>query len=254
MFGLLHTKGNEKMDIIENEQLSPIEAVKHWYYHSKYKLMQAQLTNFGLDPTTLTIADVGTGIGLFLNMLEADGLASPDRSIGIDPAHVNPAVAVGTSIPLVPYFPKDRQYDVILMMDVLEHVDDDISLLNDTVEHIEHGGYLFVTVPALPFLESAHDRFLGHYRRYTLSSLRQLIEKCPALKLINAHYYFASLLPVAIPWRLLNKRKSTIASDMKSIPRLFNSMMKAICGLELQLASYNKFAGLTAVAICQKIS
>lgn len=240
------------MDVIENEQLCPEEAANHWYYHSKYKLIRAHLRTLGLNPDTFTTADVGTGVGLFLSKLESDGLASTERSIGIDPAYVNPATAVGSSIPLVQNFSGDRQYDVILMMDVLEHVKDDVSLLRETVKYIKPGGFLLVTVPALPFLMSAHDRFLGHFRRYTLSSLRQLTQSTSELEPLCIHYYFASLLPIAVPWRLFNKSKKTYTSDMKPIHGCFNSMMKRVCELELLVASCNKLAGLTAVALCRK--
>jgi len=241
------------MDVIENEQLSTSQAVKHWYYESKYQLIKKHLSSLGLNLSEITIADVGTGIGLFLHKLEIDGLASPERSIGIDPAQPESSQAVNSRIPLAPYFSEGRQFDVILMMDVLEHVEEDAKLLNATLQHLKDGGYLLVTVPALPFLMSAHDRYLGHYRRYTLESLRDLIASNKCLIPICTHYYFASILPIAIPWRVFNKNKSSKAgSDMKAASTTLNIFIKIICRLELVLCRHNKILGLTAVAVYKK--
>jgi SAM-dependent methyltransferase len=240
------------MDVVENEQLCPAKAINHWYYHSKYKLIRKHLDKLGLKKDTFSTADVGTGIGLFLSKMEADGLASPERSVGIDPAHQKPIMAIGSSIPLVPNFPQDRKYDLVLMMDVLEHVENDVALLSNAADHTKTGGFVFITVPALPYLYSAHDRFLGHYRRYTLKSLRKLIDSKIDLEPLSLHYYFASLLPIAAPWRLLNKHKKTSASDMKALRPSFNFLMKKLCSLELEVTKHNKYAGLTAVALCRK--
>lgn len=241
------------MDVIENEQLSTSQAVKHWYYESKYQLIKKHLSSLGLDLSEITIADVGTGIGLFLHKLEIDGLASPKRSIGVDPAHSESSKAVNSGIPLAPYFSEGRQFDVILMMDVLEHVEEDAKLLQKTLLYLKDGGHLIVTVPALPFLMSAHDRFLGHYRRYTLASLRHLIAGNEYLTPICTHYYFGCILPIAIPWRILNRNKSVKSgSDMKAASTVLNILMKIICRLELLLCRHNKIAGLTAVAVYKK--
>jgi SAM-dependent methyltransferase len=59
------------------------------------------------------------------------------------------------------------QFNVILCMDVLEHVEDDVAFLRQVVDHhLEPGGVLLCSVPAWQRLFSAHDEALGHYRRY----------------------------------------------------------------------------------------
>lgn len=241
------------MDVIEIEQLTAEQANNHWYYDSKYAMIKRHILKLSLDPNQISLADVGTGIGLFLTKLEGDGLASPQRSIGIDPAHKFPTEALGSSIPLRHTFPRDRNYDIMLMMDVLEHVENDLNLINDSVPYLKLGGHLIITVPALPFLMSAHDKFLGHFRRYTINSLRDLVIDSDHFKIINLHYFFASLLPAAIPIRLFNKNKSGLSSDMKPIPKLLNSILKIICEVESVISKHNKIAGLTAVAVCKKI-
>ncbi len=57
------------------------------------------------------------------------------------------------------------------MMDVIEHVEDDVGLVRGYVDKVAGGTRFIVTVPALMWLWSGHDVFLEHYRRYTLTSI-----------------------------------------------------------------------------------
>ena len=57
--------------------------------------------------------------------------------------------------------------DLVLLMDVLEHMTDDVTLLREYVERVTSGTRFLITVPAFGFLWSGHDEFLRHYRRYT---------------------------------------------------------------------------------------
>jgi SAM-dependent methyltransferase len=68
-------------------------------------------------------------------------------------------------------------YDVILLCDVLEHVDADVDFLRQVAARYASPGTVFIiTVPAWQRLFFAHDTFLGHYRRYSFRRLRRTIE------------------------------------------------------------------------------
>jgi hypothetical protein len=138
-------------------------------------------------------------------------------------------------------------------MDVLEHTDDDIAVLQNTVEHCQSGGYLFITVPALQFLWSKHDEFLGHRRRYSLRSLRKLITNCQELEIMHMHYFFASILPIAGIVRLAKRWLGRAnKSDMMPAGRITNWILLKILTFELNWSLRNHFAGLSAVAVCRK--
>ena len=68
----------------------------------------------------------------------------------------------------------DSRADLLLYMDVLEHVDDDLGLLTAYLDQLERGGRVLITVPAFDFLWSNHDIFLEHKRRYTLKQVEAL--------------------------------------------------------------------------------
>ena len=241
------------MDVVEREQLSPQQAFGHWYYQAKFRLLLRHLRNVACLRTDTRIADLGCGIGLFLTLLERTGCLRPEQLLGIDPAHAQGAVAVGGRVAILPAWPEGHSVDVALLMDVLEHTPDDLAVLRETAGHVEQGGYVFITVPAFSWLRSMHDRFLGHYRRYSQQSLKTLIDRCPDLETVELHYFYASIFPAAAPWRLARRHRAVgTGSDMHNPPRWLNGLLKWITRAELPLASRNRLAGLSVVALCRK--
>lgn len=93
-----------------------------------------------------------------------------------------------------------------LLLDVLEHVDDDRALLNDVLAHVDDDGWALITVPAWPQLFSDHDRALGHHRRYTPRALRRLIDDA-GLVVVESGTVFQSLAPVRALARLWPARR-----------------------------------------------
>lgn len=65
-------------------------------------------------------------------------------------------------------------YDVVLLFDVIEHIQDDVAFLKSAMHHLRPGGHLIINVPADPQLFSAYDIAAGHVRRYTVNGLREL--------------------------------------------------------------------------------
>jgi hypothetical protein len=103
-----------------------------------------------------------------------------------------------------------RKAAVILLLDVLEHVDDDVAFLKyvQASPLVDHRTRFVVSAPAFPFLFSMHDRLLGHYRRYSNTTLaRQL--RGSGLELDVIGYFFSSLL---LP-RLLQAVKEKIVGS-----------------------------------------
>jgi len=71
------------------------------------------------------------------------------------------------------------KFDIVLALDVLEHIEDDGSFLKLLVtENLATNGVLLASVPAWGFLYSNHDRFLKHYRRYSPRQWRSLLRDC----------------------------------------------------------------------------
>ena len=92
------------------------------------------------------------------------------------------------------------QFDTIVFIHVLEHIEQDKMALDVSYDLLEKDGHILIEVPALPFLFSKHDESLGHYRRYTKKMLRSIVDtnKFEILKLwyqdpigvLGSFYYF----------------------------------------------------------------
>ena len=104
-----------------------------------------------------------------------------------------------------------KKFDTIIMLDVLEHIEDDYQFINDTVNGLlKDKGIIILTVPAHQFLYSKHDEYLKHYRRYNIKMIKELCKK-KNYKIVNYHYFYFSLFI----FRLLFRNKSNEVNNWK---------------------------------------
>jgi 2-polyprenyl-3-methyl-5-hydroxy-6-metoxy-1,4-benzoquinol methylase len=86
----------------------------------------------------------------------------------------------------------ERSCHIVLMMDVLEHIEKDAMFLRHIKNKLVPGGYILITVPAYPHLFTPKDHFVGHFRRYTASMLSSTIREA-GLEIERMHYFYTSL-------------------------------------------------------------
>lgn len=82
--------------------------------------------------------------------------------------------------------PAERKFNAIIYIDVIEHIEDDVTELKNASLHLEKDGYLIILVPAHQFLFSPFDKAIGHHRRYSLDRLRFAVPK--KLNIVKALY------------------------------------------------------------------
>lgn len=203
----------------------------HWYYVAKGRALEDFID--GVD--VHEVLDVGAGSGVFSKRLLDVGVC--DSAVCVDPYYSEERSEThnGKSIKFVKGQAKTTQ-NLILMMDVLEHVEDDTALLKEYVDSMEVGGKVLITVPAFQFLWSGHDVFLEHYRRYTLKQVEDLILGA-GLRTIKAKYFFASLFPLIAIVRFLKhiflgKNYIKAESDLRIYSEPVNKVLVAIHGVE----------------------
>lgn len=95
-----------------------------------------------------------------------------------------------------------HSFEAAGLFDVLEHIEDDAAFLEDLRTYIKPGGHLFLTVPAHRWLWSDNDRFSGHFRRYTVKGLAQLLRTC-RFDIRYATYFFEPLVVPILLFRTL---------------------------------------------------
>jgi glycosyltransferase involved in cell wall biosynthesis len=74
-------------------------------------------------------------------------------------------------------FPKERKFDTVICLNVVEHLADDLTALTNFHEVLEDHGRAIILVPCGPWLFGSLDEVLGHHRRYTRKQLTDLVEQ-----------------------------------------------------------------------------
>jgi 2-polyprenyl-3-methyl-5-hydroxy-6-metoxy-1,4-benzoquinol methylase len=209
-----------------------------------------------------TIWDIGAGGGAMVDRLGKKGIEVvsveplPEGAISI--ASVGGEVFC-SSLQELELPPKSIR--AIALFDVLEHLDQPEELLREIHRILEPEGVVIITVPAFQSLWSAEDIALGHFRRYTKSSLAQLIAK-EGYSILTNKYIFAALVPLAflmrtLPYRLLPKQSqletlSRNTSRLAPSPQI-NALATFVLRLELRLARWLPLPfGLSVLAIGEK--
>jgi hypothetical protein len=117
--------------------------------------------------------------------------------------------------------------------DVLEHIADDRTAFESLVRLVRPGGRVLVTVPAGQWLFGYHDEQLGHYRRYSRTSLRQLVaETCEVRKL---RYFGCSLIPVCLAFSKWFRKPYPVAEVGGGKKTLVSRVLRGMLAAEQRL-------------------
>jgi SAM-dependent methyltransferase len=236
------------MDLKELELLAGAPE-DHWYYASKACALLECLR--GRQP--VHVLDVGAGSGFFSRMVLRHTAATGATCVDVGYAREWSEEEHGKSIDFRPSL-RPCNADLVLLMDVLEHVVDDAQLLRECAGHVPAGARFIVTVPAFAWLWSGHDDFLGHHRRYTLRQLIEVIGSA-GLDVEGGFYFMAAVLPAVAATRLPARwlrRNRPASSDLRSHHPLTNWLLKRVCIAECRVACHNRAFGLTAFATALK--
>jgi SAM-dependent methyltransferase len=138
----------------------------HWWFVSRRKIVQ-KFRGYVSDKDSRSILEVGCGSGGNLDLLSKYGDL---RAVELDDYARDLANKRGIC-PIEKGFVPDgipftETFDLICMLDVLEHIDDDLRTLQEISKRLSPRGKLLITVPAYGFLWSAHDIDLAHKGRY----------------------------------------------------------------------------------------
>lgn len=237
------------MDLKEEDILG--EAIsEHWYYRSK----ASALIDYVKKLNPQSVLDVGAGSGFFSKELLKKTDAKEALCIDTSYPSERDELVSGKPIRYCTHSgPVDA--DLVLMMDVLEHVDNDVGLLSGYVDKVPAGTNFLITVPAFSFLWSGHDVFLRHKRRYTLKEIEKVVENA-GLIVNRGSYFFGLVFPVAAVLRLLdgnlNSQGHPPRSQLKKHSPITNATLMGICTVDRLFLGINRLAGLSAFCLARK--
>lgn len=245
------------MNILEYHTMAEIQK-DHWWYAARRNIISKVISSLNFT-RPIEILEVGSGVGANLEVLVKYGTvyATDSHDIAVEYTQqlgLAKDVQKGC-LPEDPTF-KGKKFDLIVMFDVLEHIQDDFQTLQVLRKQLKSGGKILITVPAFQFLWSSHDIFVHHKRRYNQSDLKQLFEK--AEYHVNYISYFNFFLfPIIWSIRQLKVMVSGIdhdnpKSDSGPVNPVVNCVLKTIFGLESFFIPKIKFPfGVSLMAICE---
>lgn len=175
---------------------------KHWWWRVREDVLVRELRRRFPKSTNLSILDVGCGDALFFDRLREFGEV---EGIESDPELVDPNGPNRTRITVAPFdasFRPHKDYDLILMLDVIEHLDAPEQAVRRAIDLLKPGGILFVTVPAFRLLWTNHDRLNRHRTRFTKRGFARLAD-ASGMEVLASRYFFVFLAVAKLALRMI---------------------------------------------------
>ena len=198
---------------------------RHWWWRAREHAILKEIAG-GLTASNVprSILDVGCGDGLLFDALRPYG-----EVFGVEPdaTTISPQSPWRDRIFQQPFdrqFQPGRSFDLILMLDVLEHLEDRAAALSQARSLLRDGGRLLITVPALQVLWTNHDDLNHHYRRYTKDSLRDDLRRT-AWRIRQLRYLFHWTCPAKLAVRL----SESLSPRPPAPPRVPHWLVNSLC-------------------------
>ena len=208
----------------------------HWWYVARRRILHDLIAREAKLPAEARLLEIGCGTGHNFEMLRGfgrlDALEVDGEARTLASRRLGHAVG-DAPLPSLAGVP-DGAYHLVALLDVLEHVDQDEAALRSIATKLAPGGRILITVPAYPWMWSAHDVAHHHKRRYSKGALRRVIEAA-GLKPERIGYFNTLLFPLAAAVRIAGKLTGKSESDDKLPPRPLNALFRTIFGLERHL-------------------
>jgi len=221
---------------------------RHWWFAARRQILSSVIAKLALPPHA-EILEIGCGTGGNLAMLATHGHLSAmeyDAQARIIAASLEVCpVSLGGLPEPVPF--DDGAFDLVCLLDVLEHIENDNAALARVARLLKPTGHVLITVPAYAWLWSAHDEAHRHHRRYTAKILGQRAQAAGFF--VDRLGYFNSLLfPLIACTRIARKLGGSDKESDAALPQpSVNSLLNGIFGLERHLVQYHLFPYGTSV-------
>lgn len=230
---------------------------KHWLMKVRRSIVFDLLKKYKGVPTKTRVLDFGCGSGYLVLELASRGY--PASGVDNSPEAIEfgrKQGIMGLSTLTPPYIDlPDHSVDAVLMLDVIEHLEDETWVLREVERILVPGGIVVITVPAFMFLWGVQDVISHHYRRYTMGTLLAVMRRVSNLKVIKKSYFNTFLFAPIACVRLISRwlKLASRESDFSIDNRLFNVIFYWIFNLERYLLRYVDFSfGVSIVLVLKK--
>lgn len=206
----------------------------HWWFRARRDILQHVIKKRISTSQPLRILEIGCGTGGNLAMLGRFGSVV---GLEMDATAAQKAIARDNAQIVRGQIPDNLpagQFDLVAMLDVLEHIENEGPALQCIRQNISERGHLLITVPAYKFLWTNHDVVMHHYRRYTMSLLRRRLET-NGYTVSYINYFNTILLPLVATTRFLKRALNKTSSDLTIPSPWMNTILYRIFAFEKRL-------------------
>jgi SAM-dependent methyltransferase len=243
----------EGFDMGAFERLARLEPTSFWFRSRNRLIVQLLQLHFA---DARSVLEVGCGTGFVLTGI---GQARPEVRLVGSELHPAGLAFAKRRLPTAEFLqmdarhiPFDSEFDVVLALDVIEHIEEDAVVLDQMFRSVRPGGGVIITVPQHPLLWSANDEFSQHRRRYRRVDL--------LVKLRGASFepsqttsFVTSLLPLMTASRAMQRdvRKFDPSGEYhapRAVDRVFEAMLEGERWLIARGVSLPVGGSLVAVA------
>jgi SAM-dependent methyltransferase len=233
------------------------QEARHWWFRARRRILLGLIRKYAVSTSSaeMRILEAGSGTGGNLGMLSELGSVSAfelDKT-ACEIARVRGFEVQQGKLPTEHPFTGER-FDLIVLFDVLEHVEADQDSLKALAGLLQPGGHLIMTVPAFPFLWSGHDEKHHHFRRYRRPGLRAQLQMA-GLEVRRISYFNSFLFPAIALVRCIKKLMRSKHSDEEAIPPApVNRLLEILFSSERFLLPFINFPfGVSLFAICRRL-
>ncbi len=229
----------------------------HWWYRVRRQMIHFMIGKYvpqGTDMKGLKILDIGCGTGALLKELDQYG-----DCFGVDFSSqaVQFCIERGIlqvkegSIAEIPY--PDESFDLVLALDILEHIPDDSVGIREINRVLKKGGKGIIFVPTFNFLWGVTDVRSEHYLRYTKGELLRKLKLC-GFSIMRSSYFNFFLFPFILTVRLFVRIFGIkVESENTMTGKFTNKILYIIFRFESLLGRVINYpVGVSAFAIVTK--
>lgn len=205
---------NDSYDPAWFPELAALERRNFWFI-ARNRLLQSLARRY--LPANARYLELGCGTGFVLSMLERTfpgwsvvGTEAMPQGLPYASGRVSEKVTLQQVD--AKHIPYREEFDVVGAFDVIEHIDDDATVVDQVFAALKPGGYFMLSVPQHMFLWSRYDELGGHYRRYAANEIESLLTKA-GFEIMRSTSFNTLLLPLMLMSRAL-KRKTDAELDV----------------------------------------
>ncbi len=212
-------------------------AERHWWWRAREEVIVGLLRRYQPPTCWGPILDIGCGAGVFFRRLAEFGDV---RGIEPDPALARADPALRDRIyegPFVARYVAPHPFGLVLLLDVLEHLDDPVGALRRAAGLLRPGGTVLITVPAFRALWTTHDDINHHRTRYTRATMREVTTRA-GLRVTAMRYFFHWTAPVKLAQHAIERltRPTPTPAAVPAAP--LNAALYILSRLEYRLTAW----------------